>query len=173
MTLVFFCASALALAAGDGRGSEQQRQRPTRSGTLSPRCGLIRLGISLPRSCSACMKRLRRRELILVGRILQQFGALVVGGLLFRRRAGKAEVAEGVLFVEQHAVEEGELRVDAMAENDVGHLVREHGGQAGLVGKHVDQAAAEDDGVADGERLERGGHQARGSEFPARYRGYW
>ena len=46
-----------------------------------------------------------------------------------------------------------------MAQRDVSQLLRQHHGQAGLIGKHVDQAAADRDGVADRKGLERSGQQ--------------
>ena len=80
-------------------------------------------------------------------------------------RAREAEVAERVLLVEQQAIEEGVLSVNAVAENDVRQFVRDHGGQAGFIGQHVDQAAAEHDGVADGERFQSRSQQHAAADF--------
>ncbi len=46
-----------------------------------------------------------------------------------------------------------------MAQHDVAEFVGQHHGQGSFVGKHVEQAAADDDGVADGERLQGRGQQ--------------
>jgi len=96
-------------------------------------------------------EKLRGGELIFVGRILQQFVGLDVGRVFFRFGARKAEVAEGVFSVKQQAIEEGVLAVDAVAEHDVRHFVRDHGCQLASSGRDVDQAAAEHDGMADGD----------------------
>jgi len=75
--------------------------------------------------------------------------------LFLFRSASKVKVAKRLLFVEPHAVEERKLRVHAMSEHHVTEFVRQDGSQAGLVWKHVHQPAAQDDGVAYGERLQR------------------
>ena len=58
---------------------------------------------------------LRRPELILVGRILQKLPGLVVGRLLLRAAPVESEVAERVFFAERSAIEEDQLRVNALA----------------------------------------------------------
>ena len=49
-----------------------------------------------------------------------------------------------------------------LRDDDVREFLREHRGQAGFVGEHVEKAAAQHDGVADGEHFEssRGQHTA-------------
>ena len=114
----------------------------------SPRCGLIRFGISF--CLLSCVKeQLGRGQLVLVWRTLQQFVGFGVGRLFFRVGARKAEVAESVLFIEQQAIEERVLSIDAMTEHDVRNFVRDHRRQAGLIGQYVDQATAKHDGMAD------------------------
>ncbi len=46
-----------------------------------------------------------------------------------------------------------------------GQFLRQHRGQAGFVRQHVEQAAAQDDGVADGEGFERAGQQNAAVNF--------
>lgn len=107
----------------------------------------------------AALERLKEepggRGLILIGRLAQEFEALLVGGEFLFGRACKAEVAEGFAFVEAQAAEERVLRVHAMPEHDVTKLVRENGGEAGFVWQHVNQSAAQNDRVANGEGFER------------------
>ena len=71
----------------------------------------------------------------------------------------ESQVVVGGVVGEQHAVVEGVLAAQVVAEHDVRQFMREHSGQAGLVGKNVDQAAADDDSVAHAEGFERRGEQ--------------
>src|SRR5579883_11538 len=98
-------------------------------------------------------------ELIFVRRIIEDLNGLGIRLGFFFGSPGKTEVTEGVLVVDQQLVEEGVLGIEAVAENDVGEFVGEDGRQAGFIGQNVNQAAAENDGVADSEGFQRGSHQ--------------
>ena len=74
-------------------------------------------------------------------------------------------MAEGFLVVDQQLIEESIAGIETVAENDVAEFVCDHGCQAGLIRQHVDQPAAEDDGVTDGEGLQRGGHHHAAAYF--------
>ena len=117
-------------------------------------------------NCAVC-------ELILVRRILQKIDRFLLACLLLFGRARETKVTEGLLVVEHQPIKERILRIHAMSERDVTELVCQDCRQAGFIGKDVDQAAAENDGVADSERLPASRSSARGSESPAGCRGYW
>src|SRR5215831_5196155 len=68
-------------------------------------------------------------------------------------------MAESVPFVESEAIEKRELSVHAVAKHDVAELVCQKGGEAGLIRKHIEQTATQDDGVAHGIGLKGGGHE--------------
>src|ERR1700730_5005494 len=74
-------------------------------------------------------------------------------------------MVKGILLVEQQAVEKCELRVNAMAEYDVAKLVGQDYREARFIGKNIDQAATQYDGVADGERFEGRRHQHAATNF--------
>src|SRR6267378_888042 len=100
--------------------------------SLSPRCGLF-----------------------LVRRIAQEFRPLELRCLFLFRGARKIKVAKRFFFVESHTVEERELRVHTMPEHHMAQLVRQNRRQTGFIRKHIDQSAAQDDSVAQGEGLQR------------------
>ena len=52
-----------------------------------------------------------------------------------------------------------------MAEHDVAELVRQDRCQAGFIGKHVDQSAAEDDRMTNREGFESRSHQHAAANF--------
>src|SRR4029453_4973909 len=107
-----------------------------------------------------CQKEsLRRAGLIDIRRLLQQGDSPLVGGFFRPGVACGAKVMESVPFLEVGTVEEGELRVHAMAKRDVRQFVGKNCSEAGFVGKNVNQAAADNDRVAQGKRLERGSHE--------------
>src|ERR1700730_12978065 len=68
-------------------------------------------------------------------------------------------MAGGIFILnDQQLVEEGRGRIETVAENDMAKLVSDHGGETGLVGKHVDQATAEHNREAHGEGLKSRSH---------------
>ena len=98
---------------------------------------------------------------------LEQLDGLLGGVDVFLVGVVHGQALEGRLRGEHHAVGEGVLGVDVVAEDDVRNLEGEHGVQVAhllravgaLDGGGVDQALGEQDRVADGERLERLGEQ--------------
>src|SRR5260370_25281776 len=62
-------------------------------------------------------------------------------------------------------MEERREGTERVAENDVAEFVCKHGGQAGLIGKYVDQAAAHHDGVADSVGFQRRGRHNAAANF--------
>src|SRR6266404_5754412 len=94
-------------------------------------------------------------KLVFIRRIVQDLDRFGVGGFLFVNRSRKSEMAEGFLVLNEQLIEEGKAGIEAMAENGVAKLVRYDGGQARFIRKHVDQAAAQHDGMADGVRFQR------------------
>ena len=75
----------------------------------------------------------------------------------------EAQVVVGGIVGEEHAIIEGILAAQVVAKHNVREFVREHSREAGLVGKHVDQSPADDDGVADTESFERRREQHAGA----------
>ena len=71
----------------------------------------------------------------------------------------ESQVLISGVIAEQHAVVECKLATQIVAEHDVRQFMRQHSGQAGFVRKHVDQPAADHDGVADAESFQRGSEQ--------------
>src|SRR5262249_45149903 len=61
--------------------------------------------------------------------------------------------------VEAKPIEKSELRVHSMPKHDVTKLVSQEGSQAGLVRRHIQQTAAQHDGVAHGIGFKSGGHK--------------
>ncbi len=74
-------------------------------------------------------------------------------------------MAERVLIFHQDLVKEGVLRIDTVAKDHVAEFMGEHGGQAGFIGQHVDQTAAQHNGVAYGERFQGRSHQHAAANF--------
>ncbi len=108
--------------------------------TLSPRCGLIRLGISFDRFLSAWRKSCAVRDCSLYGELFSSsipfwFAACSSSGVRAKSKW-------------RHAIHEAELRVHAMSQHHVTELVRQDGREAGFVRQHVNQTAAHDDRVA-------------------------
>src|SRR5579859_5654776 len=68
---------------------------------------------------------------------------------------------ERLFFVKSKAIEKRKLRAHAVSEQDMAKLMRQYGCKTGLVGKHVHQAPAQNDGVAHREGLHRRRHQNR------------
>ena len=73
--------------------------------------------------------------------------------------ATEVHALEGFLIGEKEPVVESKPGVNAVAERDVAEFVGQSHGQGAFIGKDVQQAAADHDGVADGERFERRGQQ--------------
>ena len=98
-------------------------------------------------------------QLILVRRIGQNLHGFVVRRNLFIRGAGESEVPESIFVLNQQLVEERELRVQAVAKHHVAEFVRQNRCQARFIGQHVNQPAAEHDGMPQRKRFQRGrGH---------------
>ena len=76
--------------------------------------------------------------------------------------AGKIHALECVLIGEKETVVKGKPGIDAVAERDVAEFVGQRHRQRTFIGKHVKQAAADHDGVADSE-----GFQRRSQQNPA------
>ncbi len=93
----------------------------------------------------------RRLELIFVGRLCKQLHSFLVRRLLFFRSTRETEMAECILIVPEHAVEERVSCIHAVAKDHMRQFHGEDGGEACFIGKHVDQTTAENDGVADNE----------------------
>ena len=98
-------------------------------------------------------------QLLRVRRVLQEFDGLLIGGLFFFRNVLESKVLISGAIVEQHAVVEGKLAAQVVAQHDVRELMSENRGEAGLVGKHVHQPAADHDGVAHAESFQRSSEQ--------------
>ncbi len=96
-------------------------------------------------------------ELVLVGRILEQLERFVAGHLHLFGTVLEGEVAQRFDGGDVGRVVEAPLIGGRLRDDDVRQFLREHRGEAGFVGQHVEQAAAEHDGVADGERFESAG----------------
>src|SRR4029077_19873045 len=96
-------------------------------------------------------------ELVFIRRIVQDLDRFRVGGFLFVNRSRKSEMAEGFLVLNEQLIEEGQAGIEAMAKNGVAKLVRYDGGQARFIRKHVDEAAAQHDGMAYRVRFQRCG----------------
>ena len=73
--------------------------------------------------------------------------------------------------VAQHGlIVEGELRGRGLSQRDVRKFVGQHQRQAGFVRQNVNQAAADDDGVADRKGFERRGQQHAAVRFDVEFR---
>jgi hypothetical protein len=95
-----------------------------------------------------------------IRRLAEQLDDLLVGCGVLLGRAAEPQRLHQLAVGHHQTIGEPELGVDQLtAERHVAQLVRKHRRQAGFVGQHVDEATAEDDRVADGERLERRGQQ--------------
>ena len=111
---------------------------------------------NFPRPILECLEEeLRGARLFLVRRIAQEFRPLELRCLFLFWGARKIKVAKRFFFVESHTVEERELRVHTMPEHHMAQLVRQNRRETGFIRKHIDQSAAQDDSVAQGERLQR------------------
>ena len=73
-------------------------------------------------------------ELVFVGRVVEQFDGLLVGGFFFAAIASEIHPLEGALIRKEHAVVEGQLGVKVMAEHDVCQFVGQNHGQGRFVG---------------------------------------
>src|ERR1700722_9948635 len=104
-------------------------------------------------------------ELVLVRRILQQFDGFLAGDLNLVRAVAEREVAERFDRAHVGGVIEAPLIGRGLGDDDVGKFLSQHGGQAGFIGKNVEQPAAENDGVAYGKRFERAGEQNAAMNF--------
>ena len=134
--------------------------------TRSPRCGLIKFGISLTRSLERFDEELRSRELIFVRRILQQFRSLLRWRPALLPGCGAKPKWRKVSFSSNSRRSKNANCVSmrwprTTWASSCARMRR----QAGFVGQHVNQAAAHDDGVADGKRFERRGHQHAAADF--------
>src|SRR5208282_5175621 len=98
-------------------------------------------------------------QLVFVGRTVEQFHGFLVGGFFFAAIASEVHALEGALIGKEHAVVESEFGIEVMAEDYVREFVGKNHGQRRFVGQHVDHASAHDDGMTNGEGLERRGHQ--------------
>src|ERR1700739_3723219 len=77
-----------------------------------------------------------------------------MGRLVLFRRAPETEVAERFLVIKQQPIKESVLRIDSVTEYDETELGRANGCQGGVVRGHVQQAAADNDGMAYSEGFE-------------------
>src|ERR1700739_1350594 len=75
--------------------------------------------------------------------------------LLLFWRMPETEVSERFLVIERQPIKESVLRIDAVTEYDVTELGCKSDCQGGFVREHVQQAAADNDGVAYSEGFER------------------
>ncbi len=132
------------------------------AGTRSPRCALIRLGISFCAILQRGEEKRRVSKLILVRRVVQQLDGFCVGGRFLCGCAPEPKMPESILIIDQQLIEEGKVGVHAMPKNDVSQLMRDNCRQARFVWQNIYQAAAQHDGVAQRKRL-----QGRGHQYPA------
>src|ERR1700690_2887529 len=72
---------------------------------------------------------------------------------------------QGIGHGDRGGVVETPLVGGGLDQENVGEFLRQHGGEAGFVGQHVNQAAAEHDGMADGEHFERAGEHDAATNF--------
>ena len=73
---------------------------------------------------------------------------------------------ERIFIGEQHTVVERKLSVHLMSQHDVTEFVGEDHGERSFVGQHIQQAAADHDGMPDGERFQRRGEQDTATDIP-------
>src|SRR5579863_999155 len=93
-------------------------------------------------------------QLVAVGRFLKKFESLGICRILVGLRAGKTEFSKGLFIAEVHPVAERELGVCFLPENDMGQFMAQDCRKRSLVGKRVEQAAADHDRVAHAESFE-------------------
>lgn len=98
-------------------------------------------------------------QFLSVGRVLQEFDRLLVGCRFFFGNVAESEVLVRALIGEQHPVVERVLRSQVMTQYNVGEFVTEHGCQTGLIGKHIDEPAADHNGISHTECFQRGSEQ--------------
>ena len=98
-------------------------------------------------------------QLVLIRRVLEDFQRFLGGGLIFRVAMVQRHSADGGLVGKHQVVGEGEFGIDFMTQLEVSQLECEYRSQVFFVGKGIDEAFAEYDGIANGQRFQRGGEQ--------------
>ena len=77
-------------------------------------------------------------QLLRVRRILKKVDSFFVSRRFFFWNVLESQILIGRIVAEQHAIVEGILAAQVVAEHDMRELMREHGCEAGFIGKHVD-----------------------------------
>src|SRR5262245_47726411 len=91
------------------------------------------------------------RQFCLIGRFTKELDCLLVSSPFFLFVASHEETLDGFVVLEQHSIVECILRVETMPERDMRQLMREDHRKTRLIRKHIDQTAAQYDGVSYGE----------------------
>ncbi len=125
----------------------------------SPSLGVLSAVSCFERASSCDEEEARLRELVGVDGVVQQVDGLLGSQFVVCIRVGHVDALKGRFIREEKTIVERVTGVDVVAQDDVRQLEGEHRGQIGLGGQHVDQALAQDDGVADRQRFQRSGKQ--------------
>ena len=126
------------------------------TGNLLANVRLNQIGKLLDIAVNRAQEEPGARQLVLVGRVLQELDHLGVGGGFLAFVMVKTDRAEQLAVGNHEPVGERKLRVDQLvSQHHVTELVREHHRQTRLVREDINQTATEHNRVPDSERLQR------------------
>ena len=136
------------------RRSRQQSRHPQTLAARQGRCprwGRIKLGRSGARSLQRLQEQSGIAQFVFVRRVLQQFQSLGVGGFFIRRMRWKSRRWNVSSSGKNSLSLKASLVSKWWPRHDVAEFMSQNHRQRGFIGKHIEQAAADDDGMADGE----------------------